>query len=227
MNPSTETATKYVKARVTVPAPHAQYEPGRVPVVDPLPAMTNDRRGIGDRRPVSPYAVRPSRRCARVTTGAGSRELAGSLRGKIFSGAARPPTGYSECPALRCTNCLPISLILTTDARSAPLILEQGLATRVQLVEGAMAALDHLWNDIVASVTDGDLEAQEDLCRCEDRRPLPADQDEDSRPQPPPDTVQRILEGVPHELVRSVARVPLPAFPISTTATTAPSRTRI
>jgi hypothetical protein len=24
---------------------------------DPLPAMTNDRRGIGDRRPVSPYAV--------------------------------------------------------------------------------------------------------------------------------------------------------------------------
>ena len=59
-----------------------------------------------------------------------------------------------------------------------------------------MAALDHPWNDIVAPVTDGELEHVEDLCRCEHRRPLPADQVEDSRPQPPSDTVQRILEGV-------------------------------
>src|SRR5512133_2171436 len=74
------------------------------------------------------------------------------------------------------------------------------LAKRVQLVEGALAALDHPWNDIVAPVTDGDLEHVEDLCRCEHRRPLPADQDEDARPQLPSDTVQqRILEGVPHE----------------------------
>jgi len=29
--------------------------------------------------------------------------------------------------------------------------------------------------------------------------PLPADHDEDSRPQPPSDTGQRILEGVPLE----------------------------
>ena len=63
-----------------------------------------------------------------------------------------------------------------------------------------MAALDHPCNDIVAPETDGPLELQEDLCRCEHRRPLPADQDEDSRPQPPSDTVQlRIPEGVPHE----------------------------
>ena len=90
-----------------------------------------------------------------------------------------------------------------------------------------MAALDHPWNDIVAPVTDGDLEHQEDLCRCEHRRPLPADQVEDSRPQPPSDTVQRGSWKVYHwRVVRSVARVPLPAFPISTTATTAPSRTR-
>src|SRR5215472_4997948 len=69
------------------------------------------------------------------------------------------------------------------------------LAKRVQLVEGAMAALDHPCNDIVAPVTDGDLEHVEDLCRCEHRRPLPAAHDEDSRPQPLSDTVQRILEG--------------------------------
>lgn len=37
------------------------------------------------------------------------------------------------------------------------------LAKRVQLVKGAMAALDHPWNDIVAPVTDGDLEHMEDL----------------------------------------------------------------
>jgi hypothetical protein len=52
---------------------------------------------------------------------------------------------------------------------------ERQLAKRVQLVEGAIAALDHAWNDIVAPVTDGDLEHVEDLCRCEHRRPLPAD----------------------------------------------------
>src|SRR3954464_6425298 len=97
-------------------------------------------------------------------------------------------------------NCLPISLILTTAARSASLILEQGLATRVQLVEGAVAALDHPWNDIVAPVTNGDLEHVEDLRRCQHRRPVPADQVENSRPQSPSDTVQqRILEGVPHQ----------------------------
>jgi hypothetical protein len=62
-----------------------------------------------------------------------------------------------------------------------------------------MAALDHPCNDIVAPETDGPLELQEDLCRCEHRRPLPAHHDEDSRPQPPSDTVQRILEGVPLE----------------------------
>jgi hypothetical protein len=38
-----------------------------------------------------------------------------------------------------------------------------------------MAALDHPWNDIMTPVTDGDLEHVEDLCRCEHRRPLPAD----------------------------------------------------
>src|SRR5262245_31786520 len=53
------------------------------------------------------------------------------------------------------------------------------LAKRVQLVEGAMAALDHPCNDIVAPETDGPLELQEDLCRCEHRRSLPADHDED------------------------------------------------
>src|SRR5689334_21955114 len=60
-----------------------------------------------------------------------------------------------------------------------------------------MAALDHPCNDIVAPETDGPLELQADLSRCEHRRPLPADQGEDSRQQPPSDTVQRILEGVP------------------------------
>ena len=48
----------------------------------------------------------------------------------------------------------------------------------------------------MAPVTDGDLEHQEDLCRCDHRRPLPTDEDEDSCPQSPSDTVQRILEGV-------------------------------
>ena len=62
-----------------------------------------------------------------------------------------------------------------------------------------MAALDHPCNGIVAPVTDGPLELQEDLCRCEHRRPLPADQGEDSRLQPPSGTVQRILVGVPLE----------------------------
>ena len=42
-----------------------------------------------------------------------------------------------------------------------------------------MAAIDHPWNDIAAPVPDGDLEHVEDLCRCEHRRPLPADQVED------------------------------------------------
>ena len=76
-----------------------------------------------------------------------------------------------------------------------------------------MAAVDHSWNDIVAPETDGPLELQEDLCRCEHRRPLPADQVEDSRPQLPSDTVQRILEGVPLEggeigRPRAATRVP-------------------
>ena len=86
-----------------------------------------------------------------------------------------------------------------------------------------MAALDHPCNDIVAPETDGPLELQEDLCRCEHRRPLPADHDEDSRPQPPSDTVQRILEGVPLEGGEISRPRALPAFLISTTA---PSRTR-
>src|SRR5690348_13875135 len=73
------------------------------------------------------------------------------------------------------------------------------LAKHLQLVEGPMAALDHPCNEIVAPETDGPLELQEDLCRCEQRRSLPADQGEGSRPQPPSDTVQRILEGVPLE----------------------------
>src|SRR5581483_4878871 len=80
-----------------------------------------------------------------------------------------------------------------------------------------MAALDHPCNDIVAPVTDGELELQEDLCRCEHRRPLPADQVEDSRPQPSSGTVQRILEGVPHE----GGEISRPRA-----ATGAPSRTR-
>ena len=54
-----------------------------------------------------------------------------------------------------------------------------------------MAARDHPCNDIVAPETDGPLELQEDLCRGKHRRPLPADQGEDSRPQPPSDTAQR------------------------------------
>src|SRR3954451_3305230 len=62
-----------------------------------------------------------------------------------------------------------------------------------------MAAGDDPWNDIVAPEADGPLELQEDLCSCEHRRSLPVDQLEDSGPQPPPDTVQRILEGVPLE----------------------------
>ena len=55
------------------------------------------------------------------------------------------------------------------------------LAERVQLVEGAMGALDHPWNDLVAPVTDGPLKLHEDLGRCEHRRCLPADQVEDPR----------------------------------------------
>ena len=62
-----------------------------------------------------------------------------------------------------------------------------------------MAALDHPWNDIVAPVTDGTSRVPEDLCRCEHRRPLPADQGEDSRPQLPSDTVQRNRGRVPLE----------------------------
>ena len=86
-----------------------------------------------------------------------------------------------------------------------------------------MAARDHPWNGIVAPITDGDLEHVEDLCCCEHRRRLPADQVEDSRPQPPPDIVQQRIPKEYHmRVVRSIARVPLPAFPISTTATTAP-----
>ncbi len=56
------------------------------------------------------------------------------------------------------------------------------LAKSVELVEGAVAALDHRWDGLVASVTYGDLEHVEDLCCGEHRRPLPADQVEDSRP---------------------------------------------
>jgi hypothetical protein len=68
-----------------------------------------------------------------------------------------------------------------------------------------MAALDHPWNDIVALVTDGDLEHVEDLCRCEHRRPLPADQVDNPRPQPPSDAVQqRILKGVPSAGISTV-----------------------
>ena len=63
-----------------------------------------------------------------------------------------------------------------------------------------MAALDHSLNDIVPPETDGPLQRKEDLRRCEHRRPLPVDQVEDPRPQPPPNTVQqRILERVPNE----------------------------
>src|SRR3954467_10384876 len=70
----------------------------------------------------------------------------------------------------------------------------------VQLVEGAMAALDQPRNDIVPPETDGPLERQEDLRRGKHRGLLPADQVEDPRPQPPPTTVQqRTLEGVPNE----------------------------
>ena len=36
-----------------------------------------------------------------------------------------------------------------------------------------MGALDQPWNDIVAPVTDGHLELQEDLCRCEHRSHVP------------------------------------------------------
>jgi hypothetical protein len=39
-----------------------------------------------------------------------------------------------------------------------------------------MAALDHLWNGIVAPATDRELELGEDPCRRENRRLLPADQ---------------------------------------------------
>src|SRR3954467_5925295 len=81
----------------------------------------------------------------------------------------------------------------------------------VQLVEGAMAALDHPRNDIVPPVTDGPLERQEDLCRCEHRHPVPADQVEDRRPQPPPNTSSSGSSKVYQtRAMRSVARVPLP-----------------
>ena len=63
-----------------------------------------------------------------------------------------------------------------------PHLHRRQLAKRVQLVEGAVATLDHPWNDIVAPVTDGELEHVEDVCRCEHRRPLMADQDKDFRP---------------------------------------------
>ena len=71
-----------------------------------------------------------------------------------------------------------------------------------------MAALDHPCNDIVAPETDGPLQLQEDLCRCEHRRPLPADHDEDSRPQPPR-TPSSGSWKVARRVVRSLARAPL------------------
>ena len=61
----------------------------------------------------------------------------------------------------------------------------------------AISALDYRWNEIVTPETDGPLELQEDLCRCEHRRLLPSDEREDFRPQPPSDTVQWVLEGMP------------------------------
>jgi len=51
-------------------------------------------------------------------------------------------------------------------------------AKRVQLVEGAMAALDHPWNDIVAPVTDVELERHEN-CVAASTAPLPNRQVED------------------------------------------------
>src|SRR3954454_24369963 len=91
-----------------------------------------------------------------------------------------------------------------SDAGTSPALILRSSSfisiSLVQLVERAMAALDHPRNDIVPPETDGPLERQKDLCRCEHRRPLPADEVEDPRPQPSPNTVQQwILEGVPNE----------------------------
>ena len=86
-----------------------------------------------------------------------------------------------------------------------------------------MAALDHPCNDIVAPETDGPLELQEDLCRCGHRRPSQPTTTRilvHSRLRTPASGSWKVCHW---RVVRSVARVPLPAFPISTTATTAPS----
>jgi hypothetical protein len=75
-----------------------------------------------------------------------------------------------------------------------------GSAKRVQFFEGATAAADHLWNGIVAPVTDGGLKHVEGLCRCEHCRPLPADQVEDSPPQSPSDVGDPMPEPDPSKL---------------------------
>jgi hypothetical protein len=90
------------------------------------------------------------------------------------TGAARRTHGVRHSrPQGGC--CALCRLIAVGGPHLAHHLHRRQLAKRVQLVEGAMAALDHPWNDIVAPVTDGDLEHVEDLCRCEHCRPLPAD----------------------------------------------------
>jgi hypothetical protein len=90
------------------------------------------------------------------------------------TGAARRTHGVRRSrPQGGC--CALCRLIAVGGPHFAHPLHRRQLAKRVQLVEGAMAALDHPWNDIVAPETDGPLELQEDLCRCEHRRPLPAD----------------------------------------------------
>src|SRR4051794_37112623 len=63
-----------------------------------------------------------------------------------------------------------------------------------------MAALDHCWNIDVALVTDGELDHEENVCRYQHRRVLPADQGENPCPQLRSDSVQsRIPKCVPPE----------------------------
>ena len=62
-------------------------------------------------------------------------------------------------------SCALCRLIAVGDPHFAHHLHRRQLAKRVQLVEDALAALDHPWNDIVVPVTDGDLEHVEDLCR--------------------------------------------------------------
>ena len=108
------------------------------------------------------------RRCAPA-----ARRCAPAAR-RPGTGAARRTHGvHHSRPQGGC--CALCRLIAVGGPHFAHHLHRRQLAKRVQLVEGAMAALDHPWNDIVAPVTDGDLEHVEDLCRCEHRRPLPAD----------------------------------------------------